>query len=420
MNTAETRRRETVHRRTFLALGAGGAAGLLVGLPVRPARGADAKVAGLLALTGTNAAWGQKTANAFQLAWEIINQRGGVKALGGAKVAYTMADTESRPEVAGSQMERLLQGGHAAVIGCNQSAASVVVSQIGERARVPFITPTDVDPLITGRGFKYSFRLPPLIDAYAKDLLGFAAEMGKATGSPARKLAVLCENSIIGQSASKAAAKLGQELGFEVVDVSTYDAAAQRDFSGYVSKYKSAGVDILVGHNKPADAVLITRTLKELDFNPKMYGGLLGGHESVEYVRALGRDADHVTFVTAWAPDLKISGMDELARQYSDRFKVAPDAYFAAGFSAAAVLWDAMERAKSADPRALREALAATELKTGDRLYMQLHGCKFKDNGDNERAGAVVEQIVDGKWHTVAPAAFAAAKPMWPKPRWRA
>ena len=175
----------------ILAEATGGAAGLLVGLPVRPARGADAKVAGLLALTGTNAAWGQKTANAFQLAWEIINQRGGVKALGGAKVAYTMADTESRPEVAGSQMERLLQGGHAAVIGCNQSAASVVVSQIGERARVPFITPTDVDPLITGRGFKYSFRLPPLIDAYAKDLLGFAAEMGKATGSPARKLAVL-------------------------------------------------------------------------------------------------------------------------------------------------------------------------------------------------------------------------------------
>ena len=90
MNTAEMRRRETVHRRTFLALGASGAAGLLVGLPVRPARGADAKVAGLLALTGTNAAWGQKTANAFQLAWEIINQRGGVKALGGATYEETI------------------------------------------------------------------------------------------------------------------------------------------------------------------------------------------------------------------------------------------------------------------------------------------------------------------------------------------
>ena len=48
-----------------------------------------------------------------------------------------------------------------------------------------------------------------------------------------------------------------------------------------------------------------------------------------------------------------------------------------------------------------------------------LHGCKFQPNGDNERAGAVIEQIREGKWHTVAPAQFAAAKSVWPKPNWR-
>ena len=406
-------------RRAFLAVGAGAAGSLLVGLGPSRAWGADVKIAGLLALTGTNAAWGQKTANSFQLAWDIINQRGGVKALGGAKVIYTLADTESRPEVAGSQMERLVQRGNIAVVGCNQSAASVVVSQIGERSQVPFMTPTDVDPLITGRGFKYAFRLPPLIEAYAKDLLGHAVEMGKATGKPARKLAVLCENSIIGQSAAKASAQLGKDMGFQVMDVSTYDAAAQRDFTGYISKYKGGGVEILIGHNKPTDAVLITRTLKELDFNPIMYGGLLGGHESVEYVRSLGADADHVTFVTAWAPDLKVPGMEDLAKQYTGKFRVETDAYFAAGFSAASVLWDALERAKTTDPKILRDAMAATNMKTGDRFYLMLHGCKFQANGDNERAGAVIEQIWEGKWHTVAPAQFAAAKPVWPKPRWR-
>jgi len=406
-------------RRTFLEIGAGAAGSLLVGLGSSRAWGADVKIAGLLALTGTNAAWGQKTANSFSLAWDIINQRGGVKALAGARVAYALADTESRPEVAGSQMERLIQQGNIAVVGCNQSAASVVVSQIGERSQVPFMTPTDVDPLITGRGFKYAFRLPPLIEAYAKDLLSYAVEMGKATGKPARKLAILCENSIIGQSAAKASAQLGKDMGFQVMDVSTYDAAAQRDFTGYISKYKGGGVEILIGHNKPTDAVLITRTLKELDFNPIMYGGLLGGHESVEYVRSLGADADHVTFVTAWAPDLKVPGMEDLAKQYTGKFRVETDAYFAAGFSAASVLWDALERAKTTDPKILRDAMAATNMKTGDRFYLMLHGCKFQANGDNERAGAVIEQIWEGKWHTVAPAQFAAAKPVWPKPRWR-
>ncbi len=417
--SAHNARGEGMDRRTFLAVGAGAAGSLLVGLGPSRAWGADVKIAGLLALTGTNAAWGQKTANSFQLAWDIINQRGGVKALGGARVAYALADTESRPEVAGSQMERLIQQGNIAVVGCNQSAASVVVSQIGERSQVPFMTPTDVDPLITGRGFKYAFRLPPLIEAYAKDLLSYAVEMGKATGKPARKLAILCENSIIGQSAAKASAQLGKDMGFQVMDVSTYDAAAQRDFTGYISKYKGGGVEILIGHNKPTDAVLITRTLKELDFNPIMYGGLLGGHESVEYVRSLGADADHVTFVTAWAPDLKVPGMEDLAKQYTAKYRVETDAYFAAGFSAASVLWDALERAKTTDPKVLRDAMAATDMKTGDRFYLMLHGCKFQANGDNERAGAVIEQIWEGKWHTVAPAQFAAAKPVWPKPRWR-
>jgi branched-chain amino acid transport system substrate-binding protein len=412
-------RDQGMDRRTFLEIGAGAMGGLLVGLAPSRAWAADIKIAGLLALTGTNAAWGQKTANAFQLAWETINQRGGVKAMGGAKVNLSTADTESRPEVAGSQMERLVQQGNVAVVGCNQSAASVVVSQIAERSGVTFMTPTDVDPLITGRGFKFSFRLPPLVGAYAKDLLGYAVEMGKATGKPARRLAILCENSIIGQSAAKAAGQIGKDLGFQVVDASTYDAAAQRDFSGYISKYKAAGVDILIGHNKPTDAVLITRTLKEQDFNPIMYGGLLGGHESTEYVRSLGADADGVTFVTTWAPDLKIPGVEDLAKQYIAKYKVDTDAYFAEGFSAASVLWDALERAKTADPKALRDAIAATDMKTGDRFFFMLHGCKFQANGDNERAGAVVEQIGEGKWHTVAPAQFAAAKPVWPKPNWR-
>ncbi len=406
-------------RRTFLGIGAGALGSVLVGLEPSRAWGADVKVAGLLALTGTNAAWGQKTANSFQLAWEIINQRGGVKALGGAKVVPTVADTESRPEVAGTQTERLAQQGNIAVVGCNQSAASVVASQVCERLQVAFVTPTDVDPLVTSRGFKYAFRLPPLVDAYAKDLLTYAVEMGKATGKPAKKLAILCENSIIGQSAAKASASFGKEMGFEVMDVATYDAATQPDFSGYISKYKSGGVQILIGHNKPTDAVLITRTLKELDLNLIMYGGLLGGHESVEYIRSLGDDSDYVTFVTAWAPDLKIPGMDELTKQYTAKYKVDTDAYFAAGFSAASVLWDALERAKSTDKKALRDAIAATEMKTGDRFYLMLDGCKFEANGDNARAGAVVEQIWQGKWHTVGPAQFAAAKPVWPKPNWR-
>ena len=107
--SARKTRGEGMDRRMFLEIGAGVAGSLLVGLDPSRAWGADVKIAGLLALTGTNAAWGQKTANSFQLAWDIINQRGGVKALGGAKVAYTLADTDRKsPHLCARCAPRLL------------------------------------------------------------------------------------------------------------------------------------------------------------------------------------------------------------------------------------------------------------------------------------------------------------------------
>ena len=382
-------------------------------------RAEEIRLAALLAVTGTNAAWGQKTWNAIQYAADWINARGGIRAWGGARLRFELFDTESRPEVAGSQMERIVRGNYLAVTGCNQSAATVVATQVGERSRTALMTTTDVDPLITSRGFRFTFRTPPLIDAFAADMLNFVRETGEATGVRVRRVAVLCENSIIGQSAARASAELARQMGFEVVDVSTYDAARTTDFSGYISRYKAAGVEFLFGHNKPADAILITRTMKELDFNPMAYGGLIGGHESIEYTQTLGEDAENVLVATGWSTALRIPGLPERMQEYEARFGVAADAYFAAGLSAVAVFADALERVERLDRVAVRDALAATSLTTGDGLYVQLHGCKFKENGDNERAGGVIVQIQKGQWATVGPRALAAASPVWPKPRWR-
>ena len=42
---------------------------------------------------------------------------------------------------------------------------------IAEREGVPFVCATDVDPLITRRGFMYTFRTSPIVESYARDLL---------------------------------------------------------------------------------------------------------------------------------------------------------------------------------------------------------------------------------------------------------
>jgi len=409
-----------ITRRQFVrssALVAAGAA-----LVPRPglAQANEVPLAAIVALTGTNAAWGQRTWNAFQQGCDMVNEQGGIKSLGGAKLKPMVLDTESRPEVAGSQTERAVQRGAVAITGTNQSAATIVATQIAEREGVPFVCATDVDPLITSRGFKFTFRTSPIVESYARDLLAYARDLGASTGKPARKLAILSENSIVGQSSVEATRRVAKELGYDLVEADTYDASKTQNFASYISKYKGAGVEILIGHNKPSDAVLITRTMKELNYNPMAYGGILGGHVSTEYVNALDKDADHVLCTTSWSGDADIPGLKDLAKKYQDRYKEHMDSTSAGGFTAFAVLWDSLERAGSTDRKKLRDAIAATSLKTGEKMYMQLRGAKFLATGENSLAGGLVFTIRSKEWVTVAPKEYAKTTAAWPKPRWGA
>jgi len=159
-------------RREFLKSSAMAAATTTVAPRFAAAQSAAAQskevlLAAVVALTGTNSAWGQRTWNAFQLGCDLINEQGGIKSMGGAKLKYIVADTESKPEVAGSQTEKVVGRGAVAITGTNQSAATIVATQIAEREGVPFVCATDVDPLITSRGFKYTFRTSPLVSAYS-------------------------------------------------------------------------------------------------------------------------------------------------------------------------------------------------------------------------------------------------------------
>ena len=409
-----------ITRREFVRSSALAAAGTTLAPCLAGAQAKDVPLAAIVALTGTNAAWGQRTWNAFQQGCDMVNEQGGIKSLGGAKLKPMVLDTESRPEVAGSQTERAVQRGAVAITGTNQSAATIVATQIAEREGVPFVCATDVDPLITSRGFKFTFRTSPIVESYARDLLAYAKDLGASTGKPARKLAILSENSIVGQSSVEATRRVAKELGYDLVEADTYDASKTQNFASYISKYKGAGVEILIGHNKPSDAVLITRTMKELNYNPMAYGGILGGHVSTEYVNALDKDADHVLCTTSWSGDADIPGLKDLAKKYPDRYKEHMDSTSAGGFTAFAVLWDSLERAGSTDRKRLRDAIAATSLKTGEKMYMQLRGAKFLATGENSLAGGLVFTIRSKEWVTVAPKEYAKATAAWPKPKWGA
>src|ERR1700754_2209241 len=104
-------------RRSVLKWGGAGVAMLACPAIVRAAADQEILIANVVALTGANSGWGQPNWNGFQLACEMINAKGGIKSLGGAKLKPLVGDTETKPQVAGSQAERLIQRGVVAMAG---------------------------------------------------------------------------------------------------------------------------------------------------------------------------------------------------------------------------------------------------------------------------------------------------------------
>jgi branched-chain amino acid transport system substrate-binding protein len=411
---------QEITRRTALRLGAAAAATLAGPAIVRAAGDQEIVLGVVVALTGPNGAWGQTAWDGFQLACELVNEQGGIKSMGGARLKPVVADTESKPTIAGSQAEKLIRQGAVVLVGTNQSPATTVATQVCERQGVSFICPADIDPLITSRGFKWTFRTCPLMDAYARDLLGYAKRLGEANGQPPKTVAVLSESSAPGKASIDAVKKALPATGMELVDVSTYDATTAQNFTSYIAKYKAAGVDVVVGHGRPNDRILIVRTMKELGYTPKFSGALLGGDSSREFIDTLGKDANGLYGTTGFARSLNLPELKMVIERYEKRFGKQIDSTAASEISSLSVIWDALERAKSADKKALRDAIAATELKLGEHYFIQANGLKFEPNGENGKAEAIVYMLQDGVPLTVAPEAFSAAKGVYPKAAWPA
>ena len=413
-------RTNKISRRTFLKSGlvAGGMGAL--GFPtVLRAQSKEVKVGLLAPLTGVSASWGQRSYWGFLLAAQLINEAGGIKSMGGTKVKIVVGDTESKPEVAGIQAEKLIADKEILLLtGTNQSAAGMVATQVAERNRICYITGIDGAPQITQRGFQYTYRTCPTMVNYGKDLVYFAKDMGKETGKAVKKFAILCENSVFGVSGGDEAAKYGKEVGFDLVDYSTYDATTTRDFTGYISKYKSAGVDFLVCHNRPQDGVLITRTMKELNFNPLCYGGMFGTHAIYEFAEALGKDSDYTYATTNFTDEATIPGLKKITEMYKKQYNVAADANMLAAFAVMPVLQAALEKSPGYDREKFKQVVDKIEVKTGEYNNLQIDGIKWDANHDNAWVQSFVviwQKLVQ---YPVAPPKFAVKKPVWPRPTW--
>lgn len=381
-------------------------------------------------MSGNLAKVGTDIKAAVELAADIVNDdvdlplplgKGkGLPGLGGVKVRVVFADHQSSPERGLSETERLITQEHvAAVIGSYNSNVTATASQTAERLHIPFLNAESTSPVLTTRGFKWFFRTTPTDDEFSENFFKFLEAM-KQRGHGVSKVALLYENTLFGTDVSRFEKKYAAQYKYEVASDIAYDAKST-NLTAEVQRLKAAAPDVLLQASYTSDAILSTRTMKELDFRPQAILAMDAGHVASEFVPALGKDAEGILSREVWALGLQAKKpiVGRVNEMFHKRMGYDMDGTSARSFVGFLVLCEAINRAGSTEPEKIRAALEATDL-PGDQLIMPWQGVKFDPKThQNTKGSGILVQIQDGKYVVVFPFELAAAEVHWPLPAWK-
>ena len=380
------------------------------------------KVGNILPLSGPSASVGLQNKQAQDMAVDEINQAGGIKSMGGAKIQLLYADSESKPEKGVAEAERFINTEKVAVLtGCWNSAVSYPVSAVAERAGMPFLVPVSVADKITEQGFKYTFRIAAKDGWYVRDQFAFMAELQKEFNVKLSTLAFVYENGDWGKGMAESWKKLAAQGGYKVVLDEPYPSTAT-DLSPIVQKIKRANPDVLLLTSNAADAILLTNTMAEYRVKPKAIISSAGGHADPSFLKAAGKNARYLFDIVEWETDVNKPGAEKTNEKFKKLFGYNLTGESVDAYAAMYVLADALERAKSTDPKAIRDAIAKTNLTQGPAMVVAYNAIQFDESGQNKNASLVMVQINDiGKGMeriTVWPKSARRAnyKPVFPTP----
>ena len=369
---------------------------------------ATIKVGALFPLSGELRDKGADSANGVRLAAEEINAAGGIKALNGAKLEIVFADSQGKPEIGVQETERLInQEGVVAVIGTYQSSVTRPATQAAERLKTPFVVSISIADIITERGFRYTFRIQPKAEFYARDQARFLKEMEKLADYPVKRVSLLHENTDFGTSAALAQKIALKKHGLEVVADVAYQAEGAKDLSREVAEALAVEPDIILTVTYLKDSILIRKALiHSTDAVPML--DTAGGTVSAEYVETLGPLADGTLTVAEYTKFAE--GADNLNDRFNKRFNVDITGDSAHAYQALLVLKDALENAGSLEKDSIRDALSKTDIKKGPQLVLPAERLHFDKTGQNESVRLFVVQIREGELVPVWPAPYARAK----------
>ena len=357
---------------------------------------------------------------AAEMAFPFYQKLRGMPGVKGAKIRLIFADHQGKPELGQAEAERMItQEKVHALVGCWNSGVTATASQVAERHGIPFLNPESSSPGLTRRGLKWFFRTSPHDEHFTQGMFEFFRDFEKKRNVKIKTAGLTYDTSLFGADSGKVMKELAKKFGVEVVLDLQYKERST-SLQSEVQRLKTANPDVWMPTSYQTDAILFVRTARELDYNPKMIMAQNAGHISPDFVQAVGKDAEGTLSRAPFNTDLvgKRPVATALNALYTKKHSKELYDFPARAFTGFMTLVDAINRAGSTDPEAIRKALVATSI-PGDQLIMTWEGIKFDETGQNTQVKAIMIQLQGGKYYTVWPWDAATKDVLYPIPAWK-
>jgi branched-chain amino acid transport system substrate-binding protein len=314
------------------------------------------KIGAIYNLTGGMASLDVPASNGAKLAAKEINAAGGVL---GRDLELVMYDGKTDAATIGNAATQLVESDKVVImIGFTDSDMTLAAAPIAAKAGIVFLTSGATSP-----------RLPEQVPEYLY-MACFGDNVQAAAGAEYAYNTLKATTSyLLIDKGMEYTLGLGKyfkdrftELGGKIVLEDTYQTG-DKDYSAQITKVKKLGTlpDILYIAAGPDEVGVIVKQFRDAGIEKPIFGG--DGDDTPLLVQIAGKGADNTYFSThsLMDPQLGTDAVKTFIAAYQAEYKTPPENAFAGlGYDTVKLLADAIKRAGSDDPKAIREALQQT------------------------------------------------------------
>ena len=351
-----------------------------------------------MALTGPLAANGKMSLVAMQVWEDDINAKGGLL---GRPVKLVYYDDQSNPSQVPGIYAKLVDVDKVDLIVSGYASTQIAAAMpVAIQKKKLFVSLFGTGVNDTFHYNKYFSMIPNGPTPKPAFTRGFfkVAEVQKPKPET---IAIAMADAEFGRNACEGAEQNAKTSGFKILYNKAYPPSTT-DFSPIIRAVQALNPDLFVVCSYPLDTVGIVKSMHEIGFTPKMWGGAMVGLQATVFKTQLGPMLNGVVNFETWLPvkSMEFPGALELLKKYQERAKAAgtdPLGYYMPVWAYAylQVLGDSIAATKSLNDDMLADYLHKTTFKTvvGD--------VKFNQDGEWSVERTLAAQFQNIKGNTI-------------------